>query len=81
MPAQEAKYGEVHTSRGSFHDGEPLFLIRATDPLAPLAITDYARRCEEAGCSPEYVRALKDRAHEVAQWQADNLTLVKDKPD
>lgn len=81
MPAEETKYGTLYTERESFHPGEPVFLLRATDPLTPLALQDYAHRCQEAGCDASFIESVKARANEIAEWQANNPTLVKDRPD
>lgn len=81
VPVCEEKYGTVTASVGTFHPMEPLFIFRATDPLTPLALRDYAKRCEEADCAPAYVLSVEVRADKVAAWQHANPALVKDKPD
>lgn len=40
--AIEGKYGIVHTERGNIEEGEPVFILRGKDALAPEAIRFYA---------------------------------------
>lgn len=58
-----------------------MFLLRATDPFAAQTVMEYARHCEDAGCSKEHVEAAMDHAYRIRQWQAENPTLVKNLPD
>lgn len=50
LPEKEAdgerseKYGFITTERKRLHPGEPVFLLRATDPIAPALIEEYAKR-------------------------------------
>lgn len=78
---QEDKYGHVITTLGKFHEGEPLFLLRATDPIVPQLIEEYARQAEQIGCSPDFVKSARDRAQAIRDWQTANPNLVKTKPD
>lgn len=77
----EKKYGKMYVEHDTLPDGSPVFLFLPTDPLTPLALDDYARRCEELGCTVAYIISIRDRAHEVRQWQIDNPKLVKERPD
>jgi hypothetical protein len=81
MAAIEGKYGIITTEKKQFHPGEPVFLLRATDPLAPLAIFKYATICADAGCSPEHVQAVNDHGQRIEKWQKANPALVKQLPD
>lgn len=75
------KYGTITASDKKFHEGEPIFLIRSTDPLASQGVLDYARRAEKAGADPEFVESCFDFAMTVAEWQRNNPELVKALPD
>lgn len=79
--AVEGKYGIITTTGKQLHHGEPVFILRATDPLAPDAIDDYADRCEVACCDPEHIRQCHLHAARIREWQAANPTLVKKLPD
>lgn len=80
-PAIEGKYGEIRASKKDFHPGEPIFILRATDPLAPSLIEEYAARAEGAGCAPEFITQAMDHAQRMRKWQRLNADLVKGRPD
>lgn len=80
-PAAEGKYGYIWTERKQLHPGEPVFLLRATDPLAPAAVVAYAEDCAAAGCSDEHVVACYDHAERIRRWQTEHPALVKSRPD
>ena len=79
--ATEGKYGEIRAELKEFHPGEPVFLLRATDPLAPVAVREYAKRCEESGCSTAHVEAAIAHAERIEEWQRAHFELVKSLPD
>ena len=79
--ATEGKYGEITASKKQFHPGEPLFLLRGTDPLAPDAIREYAKICDSNGCDDEHIEAAYDHADRIESWQRLNPELVKKLPD
>jgi hypothetical protein len=79
--ACEGKYGEITAEKKQFHPNEPVFLLRATDPLAPAAIFDYWAACKRAGCSADHCKAAHDHAHRILDWQRDHPELVKKLPD
>jgi len=77
----EGKYGGVATTVGTFHEGEPVFLFRATDPLTVRVLERYAHLATLEGCDKAFIDDVNNRAHIVKQWQVDNPTLVKERPD
>jgi hypothetical protein len=77
----DEKYGTVETSHKDFYTGEPLFILRSTDLLAPEAVDDYALTCEEAHCSAEHVAMARKSANDMRTWQRENPNLVKKQPD
>ena len=79
--ASDGKYGTITASKKQFHENEPLFILRAADPLAVEAIRSYARLCEIHGCSFEHVQACREHAERLHAWQLANPTLVKALPD
>lgn len=81
MPATEAKYGEITTTGKQLYPGEPVFLLRGTDPLAPAAIRNYAVHCSFAGCDREHVAAVNAIADRIEEWQKASPDLVKKLPD
>lgn len=79
--AESDKYGTISATKKEFHEGEPVFLIRGTDPFATSAIIEYARRCEREGATRELVDEAFDHAMRLAEWQRMNPELVKALPD
>jgi hypothetical protein len=79
--AWDGKYGAVRTEKGRFHRGEPVFILRAADPLAPASVESYAARCFNCGCDEEHIAAANQRANAMRDWQEKNPTLVKQLPD
>lgn len=80
-PATSGKYGAIVCEKKQFYPGEPLFLIRATDPDAPDILRDCAARYQLRGSPPEQVSATLAAADRIAAWQAANPTLVKKAAD
>lgn len=80
-PAIEGKYGEITTTGKQLHPGEPVFLLRATDPIAVAAVKAYAELCRDLGCSGEHVEACHRHAKRIQVWQDANKELVKNLPD
>lgn len=79
--ADEGKYGKITSSEVKFHPGEPVFLLRATDPFAANLVIEYARRCEREGCDKQHIDNAFDHAMRIAAWQRENPELVKPLPD
>lgn len=77
----EGKYGAITASGKQFLPDEPLFILRATDPLTPQAIRQYADLCEECGCDPAHIVTARQHAERIRLWQWENPQHVKNKPD
>lgn len=73
----DSRFGEVKSSRIKFHSGEPVVVIRGTDPLASKVMIDYARLAERDGTAKEVVDEMFDHAMTIAEWQRHNPELVK----
>lgn len=80
-PAIEGKYGEVTTTGKQFHPGEPVFILRATDPIAPATVRAYGMQCELFQCDPEHAASVYAAAERIAEWQKSHPELVKKLPD
>lgn len=79
---QSSKYGAITTASGTFIDGEPVFILRASDATAIRAIAQYHGYL--AGIedptrqrSPEYLSELEREISRFASWQAANGDSVK----
>ena len=81
MAAIEGKYGIITAEKKQFHENEPVFLLRGTDPLAVEAIREYAFACHKAGCAEEHCNAAWDHAKRMEDWQDAHPELVKELPD
>ncbi len=77
----DSKYGRVTVENKTFHPDEPVFLLRATDPLTVKMVREYAERCVVAGCDATHVADAFAHAHRIEAWQQANPALVKKRPD
>ena len=84
----EAKYGPIEIDRET-GEGEPGFLFRAQDALAPMALEAYAGLLEAASLNPftpidacERAASMATRARDEAArfraWQAVNVARIPD---
>lgn len=53
-------------------EDEPLFLLRARDPLAAQAIRMYAVACRAASCTPGQVASCETIAKQFDEWLASH---------
>lgn len=58
----------------------PIFVLIATDVLAPDLINTYALISNEIGCSKEHQAGAMERCNEFHSWQGEHPDKVK-KPD
>jgi hypothetical protein len=81
-PGHEGKYGLIFSTKKQFHPGEPIFILRGTDPDSPQVIgRDYVDRVIDRGCDAAHVKAALDHADRMLKWQQRNPSLVKAKAD
>jgi len=81
VPGMDGKYGVITSSRKAFHMGEPIFLLRATDPLAPRAVLYYHLLCQREQCAARHIDDVGKHLKRIEEWQSTNANLVKRKPD
>lgn len=74
-----SKYGEVTVSKGSFLPGEPVFIIRAKDLLAPEALAAYVRACERADemVEPIHTADVREEFKLFVEWRIANPDQIK----
>lgn len=76
------RYDEVRSALG-IPEGEPLFIIRAQDKLAPETIFNYRRSYTQRTLvdgeipNQEFRDNLDDVCHEFLAWQHDHPDAVK----
>ncbi len=75
--AIDLKYGEITATNRQFHPGEPVFLLRSQDILAPTQVAEYAAACRDAGCTEEHCKGVLQAAEAMHKWQTENPGLVK----
>lgn len=80
--AVSSKYGAVTTERGTFHPGEPVFIIRAQDATAIRNVANYLHDLQsiedpKKARDPEMLKAIQDDISAFSKWAADNPNLVK----
>jgi len=49
-------------------DDEPIFVLRASDPLAPYAVMAWLREAEAHGCPPDKCRGADLQATHMISW-------------
>lgn len=76
-PGHDNKYGKVLLENKCLHQGEPVFVLRAQDSLAPAAIRIYAELCEAVGCTDAHTATSLDAAARLDDWQRANPSLVR----
>ena len=70
----DTKYGQVTTSEKDIPEGEPVFILRGQDKLAPAVVRLYADLVELAGCGPTMSRAeIRMFADRMERWQPRKL--------
>jgi hypothetical protein len=80
-PGQEGKYGLIFSTKKQFHPGEPVFILRATDPDAPSTLLDYVARVSRRGCTHGHLQAALGHYERMLEWQGKNSALVKARAD
>lgn len=79
--AKDRKYGNVVVEKGALGHDEPVFLLRAQDPIAYEAIMGYRALCAEAGCDEHQLSEVAEAARSVREWQEAHPTRMKVRPD
>lgn len=77
-----SKYGKVTLENGTLHDGEPVFVLRASDASAIRTIAHYHQylagiEADDRKRDPQFLAAIEVDISRFAAWQAANTDLVK----
>lgn len=59
---------------------EPVFVLRASDVVAPDVVRFWARRAEAVGADPSMVRDVLEHAASMDRWQLANGSKIPDYP-
>jgi len=62
-------YSGIQDPSGKIPKGEPVFLLRGQDILAPMVMEFYASQADAIGCQVELVEAVRRHAEVVRDWQ------------
>lgn len=75
--AGDMKYPNLKDFVDGLHEGEPYFIFRGADQLAPSVIEKYANYCKDQGCPEQHVQDCLDAANAIREWQAEHPHAVK----
>lgn len=72
--AIEQKYGQVTTEFGDIPPNEPVFLLRAQDSLAPVALAAYQAACAATpGVTALHTREIDGSVEAFQEWYRHKL--------
>ena len=75
--AFDGKYGTITAEKKRFHPNEPVFLFRAQDAMALVAIDAYRDEVIRRKMPQEFVNAITAHGIAIIEWQKANPDLVK----
>lgn len=75
MRHARSDYDSVQDMSGRIPDDEPVFLLRATDSLAPSVIFHWCRLAEANKCDPEMIEAARAQALRMAGYKPGETNL------
>jgi hypothetical protein len=76
--AHNHKYGQVTFAGGDIGEDEPVFVLRARDPLSVAAAEDYLALRLASGAPPEIAADIGVAIQEMRDWQAAHGTRAAD---
>lgn len=80
MPMGKGKYPDLHAAIDKLHPGEPCFLLRAQDLIAPKGVMSYAYLLQDLLDDKQGRDDVLAFADSMIAWQMANPTLTKN-PD
>lgn len=66
--------------KGGIPENEPVFLLRATDKCAPLAVMAWAMEAKRAGADEIIVMSAIVQAQKMIEYQVNNGSKIPDMP-
>ena len=76
--ASNHKYGQVTFAAGDIGEDEPVFVLRARDPLAVVEAAHYLALRVTAGTPPEMAADMTVAITEMRDWQSAHGTKAAD---
>jgi hypothetical protein len=61
-------------------EGEPVFLLRAQDKLAPYLLDSWAAGAEVIGCKQDIIDLVRQQAQAMRDWQQLYCSKIPDLP-
>ena len=71
-------YNRIQDPENKIPESEPVFLLRATDVLAPGIVEEWARRAELIGANENIIKAANGQAIRMREWQQSQGSKVPD---
>ena len=73
-------YDRIQDPEGKIPEGEPVFLLRAQDAVAPQVVEIWAIAAHNAGADGDIVQHAYEHAQVMRKWQAEYGSKVPDMP-
>lgn len=80
MKHARTDYDRIQDPAGLIPAGEPVFLLRGQDVLAPKMLDTYATLVEMRNGDPEIVRLTRTHAEAMREWQRAHGYKMPDLP-
>lgn len=71
-------YNRIQDPTGKIGSDEPVFLVRAQDLSAPACVRAWADDAERRGADPNILRAAREHATLMEEWQQKHGAKVAD---
>ena len=72
------KFGKVILGNAVLPDDEPVFVIRANDPLAANAVRAYGRMASNVHAPREHIQGVEEAAREIERYQHAHPDLIEE---
>lgn len=69
-------YNRIQDPEGKIPEDEPVFLLRARDCTAWMAVNDYANRLEKHGGDQEIIRLAREHALRMRHWKDQEMPVL-----
>lgn len=80
MKHARSDYDHIQDPSGKIPADEPVFLLRASDMLAPNVVRHWALQAKANGCDPEIIAAAESHVQAMIDWQKSHGRKRPDMP-